>query len=169
MRERSNPQQQMRNAGMVECRPLKNDATRIAGGKVGQSKLRLGVLLAALLGLGWATRDAAWWTPIRQTLSGAQQELQSQVAVVAGPPAASSARKCLPAGGGAVVYTDGECPPGSRVLPASGGTVNVLPALDQGARPAASAASATPLLRQLAGPAGGADLQEKRLERAVNP
>ncbi len=136
---------------------------------MGQNKLRAGVLLLVLLGLAWVTRDAAWWLPLRQALSGAQQQLQSQAAAVTGPPAASSARKCLPAGGGAVVYTDGDCPPGSRVLAASGGTVNVLPPLGQGAQPAASAASATPLLRQLADPAGSADLQEKRLERAINP
>lgn len=130
---------------------------------MGQHKLRVTILLAALLGLIWMTRDAAWWAPLRQALQGGTQQLQTQAAALAGPPAASSARKCLGAGGTGVVYTDGECPPGSRSLPASGGTVNVLPAL---AKAPASAASATPLLRQLAGPD---DLQAKRLQQAVDP
>jgi len=123
------------------------------------------VVTVGVLGMtSWLTRDAAWWAPLRQQLQqlGAQGERTLALAAPAAPP-----RKCVSASG--VLYTtDAACPAGSREQAASGGTVNVLPAVRQAAPPA-SAASAQPLLRQLADPQGSAALQAKRLEKAVGP
>lgn len=116
-----------------------------------------------VLGLtSWLTRDAAWWAPLRQSLQqvGAQGERALAAAAPAAPP-----RKCVSAAG--VLYTtDPACPPGSREQAASGGTLTVVAAP---AKAPASAASAQPLLRQLADPEGSAALQSKRMEKAVGP
>ncbi|MBB5204884.1 hypothetical protein HNQ51_002203 [Inhella inkyongensis] len=93
-----------------------------------------------------------WWT---RTQSKVQAEgvLQSSA-----PP-----RKCQLADG-RLLYTTEPCPAGSRERGLQGGTVNVVAA--PAAAGPASAASATPLLRRLAGPQETDALREKMMERA---
>lgn len=111
--------------------------------------LLLGAGLAALL----------WWQrgqpPLRQWLPAA--------AVTAPQSGAAPLRKCRR--GAELLYTNGECPRGSREEALDGGSLSVLPAAP--APPAAAASAQTPL-RRLAGDGPVApDAQERAVEKAL--
>jgi len=115
-----------------------------------------------------AGAGAAWWI-----LDGAAQRrvmpAALQTPLPAAPGKARSAgsaegvRKCRK--GSELIYTNGECPPGSRAEDLSGGTLSVLPAAPP-TTPAPAASARTPL-RSLADPEGAATLQEQRIEQAT--
>lgn len=123
------------------------------------------ILLLAALGLG------AWWAhdqpAVLERLPPAlRQALTAPSLPAAAPAAAAKAlRKCT--GAGAPVYTDGDCPAGTRAEAVTGGTLSVLPAV----RPAAAAepaASAQSPLRKLAGPDDSAAQRERVLDQALH-
>ena len=83
-----------------------------------------------------------------------------------GPAPAASTHKCMQ--GGKVLYSNQPCPSAMREQALTAGTVSVLPAPKE-SKPAAATtgASATPLLRQLAGPDEAAAIKERRIEQAI--
>lgn len=116
------------------------------------------LLLAALAGVAlWMGRNhprvRAWWPAALPALPAP-----------AVPAVRAHTRKCVSLGGGvaAVTYTDDTCPPGTREQALQGGTVSVLPA---GPAPAASPAQAP--LRRLAGDGPPADVQQRRVDEAL--
>ena len=113
--------------------------------------LVLGVLAAAL----WAFRQAPWLEPLARHLPGTGLGDHPM-------------RKCVQ--GGQVLYTSDACPQGAREVPLTQGSVSVLPAPAKVHSPApAAAASATPLLRRLAGPGVGGDVTERIIDKATQP
>lgn len=120
----------------------------------------LWILLLAALGLGlwWARGEPRLAQVLNQTLG-----LPAEAASPAPQPApATTLRKCR--GAGSVVYTDADCPAGTRAERVEGGSLTVLPA-PPSARPAA--ASAVPPLRRLAGPDESAAQRERVLDQAL--
>lgn len=123
------------------------------------------ILLLAALGLG------AWWAhdhpAVLERLPPALRQALAVPPLPAIAPAAATKalRKCT--GAGAPIYTDGDCPAGTRAEGVTGGTVSVLPAV----RPAATAepaASAQSPLRKLAGPDDSAAQRERVLDQALH-
>jgi len=123
------------------------------------------ILLLAALGLG------AWWAhdhpAVRDRLPPVLRQVLAAPPLPAAAPAAGSKalRKCT--GGGVPVYTDGDCPAGTRAEVVQGGTLSVLPAV-RPAAPAEPAASAQSPLRKLAGPDDSAAQRERVLEQALH-
>ena len=80
----------------------------------------------------------------------------------------ASAHKCVQ--NGKVLYSNQPCPSAMSQQALTAGTVSVLPAAKE-TKPAAAAASmsasATPLLRRLAGPDETAEIKERRIEQAI--
>ena len=82
----------------------------------------------------------------------------------------ASAHKCVQ--DGKVLYSNQPCPGAMRERALTAGTLSVLPAPKE-TKPAAAAAaatpgaSATPLLRRLAGPDETAEIKERRIEQAI--
>ena len=119
-----------------------------------------GVLAAAL----WFGRDQpavqqAVPAPLREALRTAPPRAQPPAATVAQP------RKCR--NGAQVIYTDGPCPAGMQEQGLAGGTVTVLP-VPPAAAPA-SAASAVPPLRRLAGDGAGPErASDRSVEQALH-
>jgi hypothetical protein len=118
-------------------------------------------LLALLALLGW------WAWPQLQTQWQARIAPLSQAVEDAARATAPPLQRCRAADGG-LLYVQGDCPSGQRAEAMGGGTLNVLPAQRPPAS-VASAASAPPALRRLADPEGTAELQRRRIERAVQP
>lgn len=123
--------------------------------------LPLLALLALLALLGW------WAWPQLQSQWQARIAPLSQALEGATRPTAPPLQRCRAADGG-LLYAQGDCPSGQRAEAMGGGTLNVLPAQRPPAS-VASAASAPPALRRLADPEGTAELQRRRIERAVQP
>lgn len=73
------------------------------------------------------------------------------------------ARKCV--SGSAVEYTTGPCPPGSREVAMSGGTVTVVPG--PAAALPASAPASLPTVRDLLVPPSKVDMQQQRVDQAT--
>lgn len=73
-------------------------------------------------------------------------------------------RKCVVKG--EVLYTNGDCPAGSREQAVSGGTVNVLAAPNAGAR-AASGPQRPPHVRDLLVKPDEINLKDKRMEEII--
>lgn len=120
-------------------------------------------LLALLAALAYWQRDAL--TARLRAAGVALPALPSQPPAVPGTGrGATQPRKCL-GGDGSVVYTDGRCPAGHREQPLTGGSLSVLPATRAAAPAPASAASARPLLRQLAPDADGPTIKERMADR----
>ena len=115
------------------------------------------VLLAAAL---WLWRD-------HPQLRAAAARLS--LTVPGSPAPAPAARKCV--GAGRVVYTQEACPAGLREQALDGGTLSVLPAAPPGAAAAgatpAQPASAVSPLRRLAGEGLPPDVQERRVDQAL--
>ena len=83
-----------------------------------------------------------------------------------GPAPAASAHKCMQ--DGKVLYSNRPCPSTMSQQALTAGTVSVLPAPKETKPSAAStSASATPLLRRLAGPDDAAEIKERRIEQAI--
>jgi hypothetical protein len=126
------------------------------------------ILLLAALGLGawWAHDQPAVLDRLPPALRQALVLPSMPAAAPTAPAAASKAlRKCT--GAGAPVYTDGDCPAGTRAEAATGGTLSVLPAV-RPAAPAEPAASAQSPLRKLAGPDDNAAQRERVLDQALH-
>jgi hypothetical protein len=120
------------------------------------SRWRIGVAVAAWLVLGWLwLPQATWQVPLQRAWAALQ-------------PGGASAHRCVPtdpkAPASAALYSTEACPPGTRAVALKGGTVNVVPATPVAP---ASAASATPVLRQLVDPAEAAALRDKRMNRVI--
>ncbi len=120
------------------------------------------ILLAATLGV------ALWWAqgppPWAARLSSELGLPAVAVPAAAEPAKAAAVRRCMGATG--IVYTDGECPPGTRAERLERGSLTVLPAPPQPAGPAA--ASAVAPLRRLAGPDESAAQRERVLDQALH-
>ncbi len=113
--------------------------------------LLLGAGLAALL----------WW----QRGQPALRDWLPPAAVATPKAAAAPLRKCRR--GAELLYTNGECPRGSREEPVDGGSLSVLPAAPAAAPPPAAASAQTPL-RRLAGDGGlPPDAHERAVEKAL--
>ncbi len=120
------------------------------------------LVLAALAALaaGWMLKGEL----LPQGLRSAAEELRDAVPKPgAAQKATAAVRKCVSAGG-ELLYSTEACPVGTREQAVQGGTVNVLSAAP---RPAASAASAQPLLRQLSDPEEIERLRERRMQLAT--
>ena len=84
--------------------------------------------------------------------------------------ATATPHKCMQ--DGKVLYSNQPCPGAMREQALTAGTLSVLPAAKE-SKPAAAAtaatpgASATPLLRRLAGPDETAEIKERRIEQAI--
>ena len=119
------------------------------------------VLLAAAL---WLWRDHP-----QLRAAAARLSLAVPMGSAPSPAAASAARKCV--GAGRVVYTQEACPAGLREQALDGGTLSVLPAAPPRAAPATAApalpASAVSPLRRLAGEGLPPDVQERRVDQAL--
>jgi hypothetical protein len=134
------------------------------------------VLFVLLAGLGWVFRDSPavreWVQPVMS--SGAARWVGEQAATVggtvntargaqgaSGARSAGGLRKCV--GSAGIIYTNGECPPGTRRQDVDG-AVTVLPA--QRADPSTAAASAAPRspLEEMAGPPIKGTLKDKYIE-----
>jgi len=98
-------------------------------------RLILVVLALLLLALGWRHRES-----VARFLGGV--------------------RKCRKSGG-ELVYTDGDCPSGSREQALTGGAVSVVSPVEAGMKPAAPA-------RDPRAPAGAQEMREQMVERAVH-
>lgn len=120
-------------------------------------RLRLVALIAAALGVLLWTQPQLW-TQLRAWF--VKQDLPNPVA-----PAATQANKCL-AGHGGVLYVTGDCPPGTKAVALTGGTVNTVAATPV-PPPAASGASSP--LRRLNNPEEAAALRDKRMQKVVDP
>lgn len=134
------------------------------------TRLLFSALLLLALGLG------AWWArempDVQRWLPMLQPGLLTGSLSPATPGSVSisdkALRKCR--GGGRVLYTDGECPQGTRAEQLADDRLSVLPALRPGAaEPAASAppGAQTPL-RRLAGPDESAAQRERMIEQALH-
>lgn len=140
-----------------------------------------GLAIALLAALGWRTlhTEAAqqWLHP--QTSKPIVINFDNQEAPSAGPPlrpgesaitpmpkAASGLRKCKK--GGQVIYTDGECPAGSKEQ-AVGGTVTVVPG-QAATQPANASNGDKPRanVRDILLDPRDADLREKRMDQIIN-
>lgn len=123
------------------------------------------ILLLAGLGLGgwWAHDHPAVQPWLPAALRGPGLMLPAATAPVAAGNQAL--RKCR--GAGAPIYTDGDCPAGTRAEAVDGGTLTVLPA-PRPAAAAAPAASAQAPLRRLAGPDDSASQRERVLDQALH-
>lgn len=116
------------------------------------------LLLATLAGVAlWMGRDHP---RVRALWPAAWPALPSTA------PAVARTRKCVRGDGAeaAVTYTNDACPPGTREQALQGGSDSVLPAAPAPA-PAASPARAP--LRRLAGEGQGADVQQRRVDEAL--
>jgi len=135
-------------------------------------KLFIGiVILAALAGAGWFYRDTPevrrWIPPALYTLTQAPPSKSGAAPGPAAAAAAAGVHKCRQ--GGKLVYTNGDCPPGSVEQPVSGGSVTVVPAQQAAeSEKKADAAAAPPDVRDLLGKAPERNLQKERLEKAVS-
>ena len=146
------------------------------------------MLLALLAGAAWWWRDAL---PLRQAqadLGALYRRLAGGVATptagsATGPAAgASSSPGALSAGAGKapagtrkcvdgphVLYTNGDCPPGSREQRLDGGTLSVLPAAPVAERAgAAEPAASASTVRDLALKPGEPTLKEKAMDKAMD-
>lgn len=146
------------------------------------------VLLALLAGAAWWWRD---WPPLRQARADLGAFYDRMAGGIHAPAAGSASRPVAGTGGrsGApaaaagkapagtrkcvdgpyVLYTNGDCPPGSREQRLDGGTLTVLPAAPRGdgagaAEPAASSST----LRDLALKPGEPTLKEKAMDKAMD-
>ena len=82
----------------------------------------------------------------------------------ASPSPSGGVRKCVVKG--AVLYTNGDCPAGSREQAVSGGTVNVL-AAPNATTPAASVAQQPPNVRNLLVKPDEVNIKDKRMEEII--
>lgn len=122
------------------------------------------VALAVLAAALWFGRDRP---AVQQALPAPLREALSPAPTRARPPAAATTqpRKCR--NGDQVIYTDGPCPAGTREQALAGGTVTVLPG--PAAAAPASAASAVPPLRRLAGDGAGPErASDRSVEQALH-
>ncbi|HNU10855.1 MAG TPA: hypothetical protein PKJ45_05775 [Rubrivivax sp.] len=125
------------------------------------------LLLAVGLGVWWA-RDlpaVQRWFPA--VLPASLTEGLSSVVPAPASVSSGGTRKCR--SGARVLYTDAECPPGTRVEAVSGDRLSVLPAPRAAAAeaPASASAGAQTPLRRLAGPDEGAAQRERMIEQAL--
>ena len=102
----------------------------------------------------------AWWSRGQPAL----REWLPAAAVAMPKPGAAPPRKCRR--GAELLYTNGECPRGSREEALDGGSVSVLPAAPA-VVPAPAAASAQTPLRRLAGDGVPSDAPERLVEKAL--
>jgi hypothetical protein len=107
---------------------------------------------------------AAWWQ--REALGLAP--LGRLMPLAAEAPAASAAglRKCMV--GGQLLYTNGNCPAGSREQAIQGGSVSVV-ASPRAVPAPAPAASRLPHVRDLLLDPQGADLEDRRMDAVIGP
>lgn len=139
--------------------------------------------MAVLAGSVWLIRDSG---PVRQALQFVRQTAASlQVPALrptgaatdpkpAGHNPATAARstgglrKCF--GSGTVLYTDGDCPVGSKPQPVTGGTLTVMPAQPVPATaPSPDApASRASTIRDLVMKPGEKTIQEMAIDRAMD-
>lgn len=146
------------------------------------ARITLTVLALLLAAFGWRHRDAlgAFLSPPpAEAPRPAKIEFDNGTVRQVAPPASATAAKPPPPGGvrkcrkpgGELVYTDGNCPPGSKEQALAGGAVNVVSSTEAGFKPARPPADA-PGAPGLPGAAGGRplgpELREKMVERAVH-
>jgi hypothetical protein len=124
--------------------------------------LRTGVavtVLALLAAAAWNQRDGVPWrgviAPLQRALT--DQPVEHPSAAVGG------VRRCALDTG--IVYTDGDCPKGSRQQPLASGSLTVVPA-QAAPRPADPAASAA-TVRDLALKPGEPTLREKHMTQQL--
>ena len=108
----------------------------------------------------------AWFAWSKADLGGALPSLSSLASADPAAPTTQSVRKCIQ--DGRAVYTDGDCPAGSRPQTIQTDRVTVLPAAPQ---PAAAAASAVgkrlPNVRDLLGTPADGSLKDKQMDRVI--
>ncbi|MFZ4550999.1 MAG: hypothetical protein ACOYNB_04175 [Aquabacterium sp.] len=140
-------------------------------------KIAGGVLAVLLASVAWKAKDAQvvqdFLHPQRHTPPTIQFDNDpksaarpSAEATEVSPKAPAGVRKCKQ--GDSVVYTDGECPKGSREQAVSGGSVTVVPGQ---ATPAATASgNKLPHARDLLAPKddGSASLRDQAMDRVIN-
>jgi len=134
-------------------------------------RLILVVLALLLLALGWRHREsvarflgappaAAVPAPSAAMDGDALPASAASAPPVARARPAGGVRKCRKSGG-ELVYTDGDCPSGSREQALTGGAVSVVSPVEAGMKPAAPA-------RDPRAPAGAQEMREQMVERAVH-
>ncbi len=127
-------------------------------------------LLVVVTLLGLLVGAWLWHEPsgLRRTLEGAGLDWPGADAVTARPaPAPQSVRKCVQ--GNQVLYTDGDCPSGSRPQAVADNRVTVLPAAPKPAAAGPSApASGLPNVRGLLGTPQDGNLKDKMMDRVIN-
>ncbi len=129
--------------------------------KPGHPLKHLTLILAILivLGGGWFLWDR---TGARDSVSS----LPGVPSLSAAAPALQSVRKCIQ--GGQALYTDGDCPAGSRPQTMQTDRVTVLPAAPKPAAAAASAAGKKiPNVRDLLGTPEDGNLKSKQMDKVI--
>ncbi|MFT3817916.1 MAG: hypothetical protein QM750_09860 [Rubrivivax sp.] len=124
------------------------------------------MLWILLLGAGLAAW--AWWPRVQPALRGWLPAAVTAAPMPSAIPKTSAAplRKCRR--GAELLYTNGDCPRGSREEAVDGGSLSVLPAAPAPAPAPASAAGAQSPLRRLAGDgAVPPEAQERLVEKAL--
>ena len=140
------------------------------------------LILAVLLSMAWHYRQAEFiqqWVHHGDQAKPVDISFDNAPPPSAGPPPQSAERqptavkvvggmrKCKK--GAQVIYTDGDCPVGSKELDIHGGSVTVVPGQSPVSKLADSAQSASrPNVRDLLVDPKGANLQEKRIEQIIN-
>ena len=129
----------------------------------------ISALLTALLALAaWAYHDPSTLSELARRAGSIAQPVLPKVGTSSGSlgQAAGELRKCRTAAG-ELVYTNVECPSGSRLQAINAGSVTVVPF--ERPAPAPASGSVKSPLRALAGPPISEEQREKQMEKIINP